>query len=141
MSIFFTLLSPKLWFCYIFCYFYPFPLIVYLISTPIPTFPPYFLSFSSLFATFSPLLAFQLAPAFHLLLGLIPILCILLILSSFSHILVPIAVQLCSGYHCCTTSFNKVWNQVLHRLKSYLRRVGDLRWWDSLTMTTTGNKA
>ena len=34
----------------------------------------------------------------------------------------------CSGYHYCTTSFNKAWTQVLHRFKSCLWRVRDLRW-------------
>ena len=32
----------------------------------------------------------------------------------------------CSGYDYCTTSFNKVLIQVLHRFKSWSRRVGDL---------------
>ena len=40
----------------------------------------------------------------------------------------------CSGYHYCTTSFNKAWTQVLHRFKSCLRHVRDSRWWGSLTM-------
>ena len=47
----------------------------------------------------------------------------------------------CSGYHCCTTSFNKPWTQVLRRIKSCSRRVGDSRWWESLTVVLTGNKA
>ena len=46
-----------------------------------------------------------------------------------------------SGYHCCTTSFNKAWTQVLRRFKSRSRRVGDSRWWGSLTMVPAGNKA
>ena len=33
----------------------------------------------------------------------------------------------CSGYHYCTTSFNKARTQVLHRFKSCLWHVGDLR--------------
>ena len=40
----------------------------------------------------------------------------------------------CSGYHYCTTSFNKVWTQILRRFKPCSRRVGDLRGWESLTM-------
>ena len=47
----------------------------------------------------------------------------------------------CSGYHYCTTSFNKPWTQVLRRFKSCSRRVGDSRWWGSLTMAPAGNKA
>ena len=46
----------------------------------------------------------------------------------------------CSGYHCCTTSFNETWTQVLRKFKSCLRRVGDLRWWGSLTTVPAGNK-
>ena len=49
-------------------------------------------------------------------------------------------VPWCSGYHYCTTIFIKAWTQVLRRLKSYLRRVGDSRWWRSLTMVPAGNK-
>ena len=47
----------------------------------------------------------------------------------------------CSGYHYCTTSFNKDWTQVLHSFKSCSRSVGDSRWWRSLTMAPAGNKA
>ena len=47
----------------------------------------------------------------------------------------------CSGYHYCTTSFNKAWTQVLRRLKPCSRRVGDSRWWGSLTVAPAGNKA
>ena len=47
----------------------------------------------------------------------------------------------CSGYHYCTTSFNKAWTQVLRRFKPCSRRVGDSRWWGSLTMVPAGNKA
>ena len=52
----------------------------------------------------------------------------------------PVALW-CSGNHYCTTSFNKAWTQVLRRFKSCLRRVGDSRWWGSLTMVPAGNKA
>ena len=38
------------------------------------------------------------------------------------------------SYHYCTTSFNQVWTQVLHRFKFCPRHVGDSRWWESLTM-------
>ena len=47
----------------------------------------------------------------------------------------------CSGYHYCTTSFNEAWTQVLRRFKPCSRRVGDSRWWGSLTMVPAGNKA
>ena len=47
----------------------------------------------------------------------------------------------CSGYHYCTTSFSKAWNQVLRRFKPCSRRVGDSRWWGSLTVVPAGNKA
>ena len=47
----------------------------------------------------------------------------------------------CSGYHYCTTSFSKVWTQVLRRFSSCSRRVGDSRWWRSLTMAPAGNEA
>ena len=40
----------------------------------------------------------------------------------------------------CTTLFVKAWTQVLHWFKSYLRRVEDLRWWESLTEVPTGDK-
>ena len=33
------------------------------------------------------------------------------------------------------------WSQALRRLKFCSRRVGDPRWWGSLTMVTAGNKA
>ena len=46
----------------------------------------------------------------------------------------------CSGYHYCTTWFSEAWNQVLHGFKSCLQRVGDSRWWVSLTMVPAGNK-
>ena len=45
------------------------------------------------------------------------------------------------SYHYCTTSFNYAWTQVLCRFKPCSRRVGDLRWWGSLTMVPAGNKA
>ena len=47
----------------------------------------------------------------------------------------------CSGYHYCTTSFNNAWTQVLRWFKSFSRRVGDSRWWGSLTMVPAGNKS
>ena len=47
----------------------------------------------------------------------------------------------CSGYYYCTISFNKAWTLVLRRFKSYSRRVGDSRWWGTLTMVPAGNKA
>ena len=46
-----------------------------------------------------------------------------------------------SGYHYCTASFNKAWTHVLCRFKPCSRRVGDSRWWGSLTMVAAGNKA
>ena len=36
----------------------------------------------------------------------------------------------CSGYHYCTTSFNKAWSQVLRRFKSCSQHFGDSQWWD-----------
>ena len=56
-------------------------------------------------------------------------------------LLIDILVSWCSGYHYCTTSFNKAWTHALRRFKSCSRRVGDLSWWESLTMIPTGNKA
>ena len=50
-------------------------------------------------------------------------------------------VPWCSGYHYCTASFNLVWTQVLRRFKPCSQRVGDSRWWGSLTMVPAGNKA
>ena len=47
---------------------------------------------------------------------------------------------LCSGHHYYTTLFNKVWTQILHRIKHCSRSLWDLRWWDSLTMVPAGNK-
>ena len=47
----------------------------------------------------------------------------------------------CSGYHYCTTSFNKAWTQVLCRFKSCSWHAEDSRWWVSLMMVTAGNKA
>ena len=41
----------------------------------------------------------------------------------------------------CTTSFNLAWTQVLRGFKPCSRRVGDSRWWRSLTMVPAGNKA
>ena len=51
---------------------------------------------------------------------------------AFIHNLTLFVVPWCSGYHYCTTSFNKAWTQVLRRFKSCLWCVGDLRWWGSL---------
>ena len=53
----------------------------------------------------------------------------------------PYKALWCSGYHYCTTSFNNFCNQALRRFKSCLRRVGDSRWWGSLTIVSAGNKA
>ena len=47
----------------------------------------------------------------------------------------------CNGYHCCTTSFNKAWTQVLHRFKSCSQYVRASWWWASLTIVLVGNKA
>ena len=47
----------------------------------------------------------------------------------------------CSGYLYCTTSFNEAWIQVLRRFKPCLLRVGDLRWWGTLTMVPAESKA
>ena len=47
----------------------------------------------------------------------------------------------CSGYHYCTTLLSKAWTHVLHRFKSCSHRVGDSRWWGSLTMVPAGSKA
>ena len=44
-----------------------------------------------------------------------------------------------SGYHYCTTSFNKAWTQVLRKFKSSSRRIGHSRWWGSLTMVPARN--
>ena len=46
----------------------------------------------------------------------------------------------CSDYLYRTTWFNKDWTHVLHRYKSCSWRVGDSRWWDSLTVVPVGNK-
>ena len=51
-----------------------------------------------------------------------------------------IVVPWCRGYHYCTSSFSETWIQVLRRFKSCSRRVGDWRWWGSLTMVPAGNK-
>ena len=40
----------------------------------------------------------------------------------------------CSGHHYCTTSFNRAWAQVMCRFKVCSQRVGDSKWWGSLTM-------
>ena len=46
-----------------------------------------------------------------------------------------------SGYHYCKTSFIKARTQALRRFKPCSWRVGDSRWWRSLTMVPIGNKA
>ena len=46
-----------------------------------------------------------------------------------------------NGYQYCTTSFIKAWTLALRRFKSYSRRARDSKWWRSLTMAWTGNKA
>ena len=53
---------------------------------------------------------------------------------------IGLLVPLWSGYHCCTTSFNKAGSQVLHRLKSCSWHAGYWRWWESLPMFPAGNK-
>ena len=45
----------------------------------------------------------------------------------------------CNDYHYCMTSFNKPWIQVLHTFKSCWQRVGESRWWESLTVVPAGN--
>ena len=64
------------------------------------------------------------------------IFCIVWSLSSITCILLVVAPW-CRGYHYCTTSFNEAWNQVLRRYKSW--HVGDLRWWEPLTMVPVRN--
>ena len=51
-----------------------------------------------------------------------------------------IEIQRCSGYHYCTTSFNKAWTQILRRCKSCSRYVEDSWWRGSLTIVLAGNK-
>ena len=51
-----------------------------------------------------------------------------------------VVVTWCSVYHYCITSFNKVWTEIVRRLKPYLRRVGDLRWWESLTIIVNSSR-
>ena len=46
----------------------------------------------------------------------------------------------CSGYHHCTTSFNKAWTQLLRRFKTCSQCAGNLRWWESLAIVPAGNK-
>ena len=46
----------------------------------------------------------------------------------------------CSGYHYCTTSFNKAWTKVQCRFKSSWWCVGGSTWWGSLTIVPAGNK-
>ena len=50
-------------------------------------------------------------------------------------------VPWCSGYQCCTNSFNKAWTQVLRRFNSCTRHVGDSRWRESLAIFPARNKA
>ena len=52
-----------------------------------------------------------------------------------------VAVTWCSGHHYCIISLNKAWTKALCRFKSCSRRVGDSRWWKSLTMVPARNKA
>ena len=44
-------------------------------------------------------------------------------------------------YYYCKMSFSKTWTQVLRKVKSCSRRVGDSRWGGSLAMVLAGNKA
>lgn len=46
-----------------------------------------------------------------------------------------------SGYHYCTTPFNKNWTHVLNKFNSCLLCVRDLSWWESLAMVLFGNRA
>ena len=46
-----------------------------------------------------------------------------------------------NDYHYCTISFNKAWTQVRRRFRFWLQRIGDLWWWEFLTMVPAGNKA
>ena len=46
----------------------------------------------------------------------------------------------CSGYHYCTASFNWTWTQALRRFKPCSQRVGDSRWWGSLTVVPAVSK-
>ena len=51
--------------------------------------------------------------------------------------IIGIVAPWCSGYHYCTTLFNKL---ILRRFKSCSQRVGDSQWWRSLTKFPGGNK-
>ena len=46
----------------------------------------------------------------------------------------------CCDYEYCTTSFDKVWTQMLRKPKCCLQRVEDMRWWESLAVAPTGNE-
>ena len=61
--------------------------------------------------------------------------------SSLSGSLALLVAPWCSGYHYCTSSFKKVWTQVLHRFKTCSQHARDLQWWGSLKMVSAGNKA
>ena len=71
------------------------------------------------------------------------IITVTMMLSSIPFLLLLLSLMAlwCSGYHYCTTSFNKALTQVLHRFKSYSWRVGDSWWWASLAVVQAGNKA
>ena len=53
-----------------------------------------------------------------------------LVCISFVNLLEDVPASWCSNYHYCTASFNKVWTQVLHRLRSCLWHVQGLIWWE-----------
>ena len=57
------------------------------------------------------------------------------------YLLLPIFILApwCSGYHYCSTSVSKAWFQILRRFKPCSRHVGDLWWWESLTMVLAKN--
>ena len=83
---------------------------------------------------------------FHLAIGLFNLIAFIIFQLTLINILTIFSTFLtvapwCSGYHYCTTSFNKAWTQVLCWLKSCSQHVGDLRWWGTLTMVQAGNKA
>ena len=59
---------------------------------------------------------------------------------NYSHIK-PYEAPWCSGWHYYRTSFNKSCTLVLCRFKSYSLRVGDLQWWQPVTMVSPRNKA
>ena len=51
-----------------------------------------------------------------------------------------LAWKRCSGYHYCTSPFNKAWTQVLLSFQSCLQRDGDSQCWESLAMVSTISK-